>query len=119
MQTFSGSAGQPGFAESVSRTLLEFQRYGWGPGDLEAWITALSENQRRSDALARKMSDLAQLWRTYNELLARGGWNDHPAWEAAAAEAVRGWGALDGCRLWVDGFSSFTALELELLAALL
>lgn len=111
------SASQPGVAESIGQTLLEFQRYGWTLADLEGWIAG--EAGGPVTLTLRKARDLALLWRDFEAALAAGRWDDPARMFELAAAALRRSDWLDGARLWVDGFASFTAQETIILEALL
>lgn len=119
LEAFGQSARYPGVAESLSGAILEFQRYGWQVGDLEAWLQAQGGEQAKSNLLGRKVRDIVTLWKDYEGALADGGWEDPARLFETAAHSIRRWRWLDGARIWVDGFSSFTAMELTLLEALL
>jgi len=114
---FQTTAGQPGVAESVHEALLELQRYGWRPDDLEARLAAMPPAARQTDPSARKLADLALIWRDYERLLAELGLEDMLAFYPAAAQAIAQWPDLHGAHLWIDGFSSFTTLEWRLVEA--
>ena len=64
--------------------------------------------------LGRKLRDLGVIWREYLRLLREAGLTDAGGRHAAAVRAIAQWGELAGCRVWVDGFATFTAQELEL-----
>jgi ATP-dependent helicase/nuclease subunit B len=114
-----GSADQDGMAEAVGRALTELARYGWSPHAIQAWLEPQAQADRLSSPLARKAADLALIWADYQEQLRQAGWQDQPVRHAAAVRAVARWDALAGCQAWIDGFSSFTVQEMELLEALL
>jgi ATP-dependent helicase/nuclease subunit B len=115
---FGPSASRPGTAESVAAALLEFQRYGWRAADLAGCLDARSRPPQGNSLLTRKLRDLSVIWAAYDALLARLGWADPSRRVEAAAAAIRDWQALDGARVWIDGFASFTDQELALLEAL-
>jgi ATP-dependent helicase/nuclease subunit B len=119
LHVFAASAAQPGLADRLARTLDELQQYAWTPDRIDAWLAALPKVDRTTHPTARKLSDLLIIWRAYDAQLERGGWGDATAHHAATLAAIRQWPALEGCRLWIDGFSSLTALEHDLLEALL
>ncbi len=119
LQVFGAAADQRGVTETLSDSILEFQRYGWTPADLEQWVAARPPEQQKTDLLARKLSDLALLWHEYEAGLTEAGLEDPALFYKTAAGAVRHWEGLEAARVWVDGFASFTTLEWELLAALL
>ena len=113
------SASQPGVAETVSKTILEFQRYGWSLADIESWVHLEILEQGEAGLTVRKLRDLAILWRDYEAALVAGHWEDPARMYEAAAAAIRKSDWLAGARVWIDGFASFTALEMTILDALL
>ena len=119
LRVFRSTIGQSGMVERIDAAILEFQRYGWSLAELEAWIERLGAEELANDLLARKLSDLAALWRAYEAMLATGGWDDPARRSERATEAIAQWDALDGARVWVDGFATFTAQETALIEALL
>ena len=120
LQVFGATAAtRAGHASTLAATIEELQRYGWTPGALESWLADHPDETKQQSHLARKLNDLARIWRDYEAALARGGWRDPEArWTEAAALMSR-LPELTGAHVWVDGFSSFTAMEMGLLEALL
>lgn len=119
LRLFGGSSDLPGLAASLSRSLGEFQNYGWKSADLRARGEALAEEGSAHEVLRRKLDDLALVWEDYLALLGELGWEDLPRRNEAAAERLAEWSELEGARLWIDGFASFTEEELRLLDAVL
>ncbi|MCH8333514.1 hypothetical protein IIC65_06225, partial [Candidatus Sumerlaeota bacterium] len=109
----------PGSSATVGRTLREFTRYGWKPKDLRHRIEALEAEGKADTILHWKLQDLEKIWRAYDALLEEKGLVDASRLSEAACDQVRRWDEIDGARLWIDGFASFTGEELGLLEALL
>lgn len=112
-------ADLPGMAESVGRALVEFQRHGWTPDDLRARLAGIAKDHDLQPQSHWKLADIATLWEDHRADLAARGLLDDAESARRAADAIRAWGDLDGARLWIDGFASFTAQERALLEALL
>lgn len=119
LQIFGGSAELPGLAASLSRTIEEFQRFGWRNEDLRERLEGLSAEAGANEVLRRKLADLSLIWESYSGLLRDLGFADLPARAEEAARRIAEWEALRGARVWIDGFASFNEEELRLLDALL
>lgn len=119
LRVLGRSADLPGLAEAVSDSLLEFQRYGWDHSAIERKISELELNEPQDRVLIWKLQDLASVWRGYTELLSERELEDLSAITSSAIESVRRWDELEECQIWIDGFTAFTGVELNLLEALL
>lgn len=120
LKAFQVTAGQPGLAETIHATLMEFYQYGWRPEDLQQRLSLSGESGEETETLfGRKLHDLVLLWRGLEAALAKGGWSGPGEAGRAAVEAVRRWDDVHGMRLWVDGFASFTGHEIALLETLI
>src|SRR5690606_11148312 len=100
-----------GLIVRLDRQILELQRYGWTPETLARLQTPAGSAETDEHLLRRKLADLEQIWRTYQELLSDGGWTDPATLPEHAADAIARWSELDGAEVWVDGFASLTAQE--------
>jgi ATP-dependent helicase/nuclease subunit B len=115
LKIFHGSAGMGGLARQLSLELRELQRRGVGPERM----SALAAGTELTEALRRKLSDLALLQRDYTEWTVKHGVQDAGCLADAATEALRreksAWRIGE---LWLDGFGELTPQDLGLLAAL-
>ncbi len=112
-------ADLPGLAETVAQSLIEFQRYGWTREDLANRARTTESDDGQMSLLQMKLHDLELLWGDYDRALAERGLADSASVHRLAAQQIRRWPALEGARVWIDGFASFTAQERDLLEALL
>ncbi|MBE0537582.1 MAG: exodeoxyribonuclease V subunit gamma [Phycisphaerae bacterium] len=120
LKTFGPTAHAPGLAAELTKTIIELHEYEQQPED----VAGLAEGVRRTrpeHPAADKFEDLALVYRSYLDFL------DSRADVFANGDArltvVRqhvgraDW--LKGGRLWVDGFSSFTVQQRQLLIELM
>lgn len=119
LELFRASARLPGFAQQLSGLLREFQRARIGPSAIDR-----AAAQAGTTALARKLRDLAFLFREYLAWLAAEKIEDADRLLDIAADALREASAAEGVAtrfggLWLDGFAEMTEQELALLQALL
>ena len=123
LRIFGPSALLPGFAREMASTITELHRYARSVEDMEGLLkclrspgTDLPSAGRRLSAL--KFADIAMVFQQYAEAL-RDKFVDPEAQIAAACRAVRKSPIIQGARLWVDGFASFTGGETALLIEVL
>ena len=118
LQIFHGSASLTGFARTLSLELRALQRRGLSP----AALSALASRDDLSDALRRKLNDLALLQGAYVEWLAQQKLQDADCVLDLAARALETSSAkrptLAVAGIWLDGFGELPPQELNLLAAL-
>jgi len=126
LQIFGASALLPGFAREMASLITELHRYAKSVEDIEGLLKSLQAGvlgpkARRMDLSpdgcrlsAGKFADIALVFQQYAEAL-RDKFVDPEAQIAAACRAVRKSPILQGARLWVDGFASFTGGEMALL----
>jgi len=116
LKLFRASARLTGFAQQLSLALSELQRSELTPESLDQ----LAGRAQDSGSLALKLHDLATLLRDYLAWLDARHLQDADSLLASATRALSE-SAQDEMKigsLWVDGFSEWSAPELELLAAL-
>ncbi|MDR2356700.1 MAG: PD-(D/E)XK nuclease family protein [Oscillospiraceae bacterium] len=99
------------FLERLKAAAGEFKSAGIAPEALEAAAASASV------ALGEKLGDLALVIGAYNGLLGANG--DAPDRLAALAKRIPQCGSLANGHVYVDGFNDFTALELDVVGALL
>lgn len=117
LKVFGRSAGQPGFADTLARTLGEMKTYCIQPADLAAGLNALNVREDRS-LLANKLADLRLLYEAMEECLA-GRFTDPDDYLNLLADGLEKTAAFKEAEVWVDGFSGFTPQEYRVLDALL
>lgn len=120
LKLFRASARLTGFAQHLSDVLRGFQQHQVTPESLEQLAARLPD----PPSVAYKLQDFAELLRQYSAWLASRGLQDSECLLPHVTQALRDLSpsaqaklAIGG--LWVDGFSEFTAQEIELLSVLL
>ncbi len=116
-KVFRRSAGLPGFADTLARTLGEMKTYCIGPEEL-ALTTEVLRGIAGADLLADKLSDLQLLYSDLEVELADR-FTDPDDYLNLLADRLEMSPAVRGGEVWVDGFSGFTPQEYRVLAALL
>jgi len=117
LKVFGRSAGQPGFADTLARTLGEMKTYCILPSDLAAGAGALRKAGNRG-LLADKLDDLYLLYSEL-EVYLTGRFTDPDDYLNLLADRLDKSAAVKGAEVWVDGFNGFTPQEFRVLAALL
>ncbi len=116
LKVFQRSAGLPGFADTLARSLAEIKTYCIGADDLAMAATALQG--RGASLLADKINDLILMYDALEEVLADR-FTDPDDYLNLLADRLELSCAAHGGEVWVDGFSGFTPQEYRVLAALL
>lgn len=109
-------AGKPGFAEGVSNAIKELAQAGLGPRDIRAYCKSLGGDG--AEIFVQKLEDIAKLFELFGQHVNE----KYIVAEAEAAflpEKIAGAGFLEGCEVWVDGFTGFTEQEYAILGALM
>ncbi len=119
LELFRASARLPGFAQQLSTLLRELQRARLGPDAVAVAARGLGETP-----LARKLRDVALIFREYLAWLDREKLEDADRLLELAARALEEQGARSGPKalfggLWLDGFAEMTEQELSLLRQVL
>jgi len=117
LKIFGRSVNQPGFADTLARTLGEMKTYCILPADLAAGLGALRDAGTQS-LLADKLEDLCLLYSELEVYLA-GRFTDPDDYLNLLADRLEKAAAVKGAEVWVDGFIGFTPQEYRVLAALL
>ncbi len=111
LRFFSRSAHQAGLPAKIEATLWEFDRAGKRPEDIE---TLAGE---AGGMFAAKLSDLALLYRAYNDYLGQERLDPRRR-IAAIMERMKEAACLRGATVFVDGFSEFSDPERRMLVRL-
>ncbi|MDD4766774.1 MAG: helicase-exonuclease AddAB subunit AddB [Desulfotomaculaceae bacterium] len=117
IRVFRRSAGQPGFADTLARTLGEIKSYCIEPADLTAAAAALRDLQG-AETLAEKLEDLYLLYNDLEDFL-EDRFIDPDDYLNLLADRLALSRAVHDGQVWVDGFSGFTPQEYRVLASLL
>ncbi len=117
LQLFRASARLPGFAQQLGGLLRELQRAGLTPAAVDA-----AAAPHANTPLARKLADIAWLFREYQQWLAAEKLEDSDrllevATRQLDAVAQHAGASVRFGGLWLDGFAEMTAQELALLRA--
>ncbi|MCL6447531.1 MAG: helicase-exonuclease AddAB subunit AddB [Armatimonadetes bacterium] len=118
---------RPGFLAALSELIGELKMCRITPEDLRELAGReaagdgpggeTKEREGEGGLLGRKLDDLYLVYRQLAEKLA-GGFSDPDDYLDLLAQQIPGAAFLEGCRVWVDGFASFTPQEGAVLAAL-
>ncbi|NIA17543.1 MAG: hypothetical protein GWO86_04260, partial [Planctomycetes bacterium] len=114
---FGSSASQPGLAAEVTKIIIELQRYGQSPEDIDKLIKAL-EKDNVSNSARLKFSDIRFVFQEYLNFIESNFANPDTQLDMAR-QKIADTGFIKGAKLWVDGFSGFTTQELQILAEML
>ncbi|MGB9802692.1 PD-(D/E)XK nuclease family protein, partial [Desulfofundulus sp.] len=104
-------AGRPGFLASLSDLIGELKMHRVAPEPLEELASD------KEGHLGQKLKELCLIYRRLGEKLA-GRFTDPDDYLNLLAQRISSASFLDNCRVWVDGFSSFTPQEFAVLEAL-
>lgn len=107
LQAFKSSAVQPGFSRQMAQVLAELHREAHTVQDVDSLIARLDRGGM-GKATVLKWRDIMAVLQAYEQALA-GRFVDPNVELEASRKALAGAGWLAGARLWVDGFSGFTA----------
>jgi ATP-dependent helicase/nuclease subunit B len=117
IRIFQRSISQPGFADTLARTLGEIKNYCIEPGDLVSASTALREI-RGAEMLAEKLEDLYLLYNDLDAVL-EDRFIDPDDYLNLLADRLSISNTVRGGEVWVDGFSGYTPQEYRVLSSLL
>ncbi|OIQ53792.1 helicase-exonuclease AddAB subunit AddB [Neomoorella thermoacetica] len=115
---FAPLAGSPGFIEQLAHTIAELKLYRVTPADLDRILERYRETGREQTILARKLRDLALVYRELETYLA-GRYLDPDDYLTLLAGRLPEAAFIRGARVWVDGFNGFTPQEEAVLQALM
>ncbi|HHT28574.1 MAG TPA: hypothetical protein GXZ82_15225 [Firmicutes bacterium] len=112
LSLFSRAARQPGFVLQLERAIQEMNRYNHEPEQL--WEIA---EQAATSATRQKLREMSMLWQAFQQALKEreAGLDDHLRKATALGPQAR---FIQDAEVWVDGFTSFTPLEQNLLLML-
>jgi len=118
---FKGVAERAGFVEQLDRTLGELRQFGHTRLTIDTLIGEIQGEKKTPDTRTRvligKLRDLGVLLESYSAGLEK---NKDWDFEQVSVEAAKHAGEtklLAGAQVWVDGFSAFNSLEMNLFKA--
>lgn len=118
---FTKSSDTPGFIENMDMMLKEFQRYNVEPGHINN-IKEQAEQKTTQSAndkiLSDKLSDILLLWEKIEQEM-EGRFVGLEDYLPILRDKLPHSKMLEGCRIYIDGFHSFTPQEMEILTMLI
>jgi len=110
LSVFARAHKQYGFLEEVSETIAELKR-----ANISSDLLSDSAEGLEADPLIKgKLQDLSLVYKAYEEGL-QGKYTDDEDRINYVLEVLGLWSEIQGARLWIDGFSGFTAQEYQLI----
>jgi ATP-dependent helicase/nuclease subunit B len=117
LKVLGSSAQRGGLSVQMAEVVAEMNRYAKTPEDIEQVLSQMQKDESKNLS-ALKFADIGVVFREYLKFI-EGRFIDPYIQLNLACQAVAGSELVRGARLWVDGFSSFTVSEREILAELL
>jgi ATP-dependent helicase/nuclease subunit B len=117
LKALAPSVGREGLSREMAEVIVEFHRWGKEPEDVEEVIGRWGKDEGKK-LTAMKFADIGLVFREYVAFI-EGRFIDPDMQLTRALKAVGKAEFLRGARLWVDGFSGFTAGELAMLTELM
>jgi ATP-dependent helicase/nuclease subunit B len=117
LKVFGASANEAGLSREMSETINELYDYAKTADDIEVLLANLRKDEEHNLA-AMKFADIAVIFRAYSKTIENNFINP----ETLVREAILGLAKSEfvkGAKLWVDGFSGFTASETAILREML
>jgi ATP-dependent helicase/nuclease subunit B len=115
LKIFQKAADKNGFVQQVEQMLIEFKRYAINPDELKQKTAESSEGNK---ALGDKIHDLELVYRQFEDELF-GKYIDSEDYFKLLAEKVSVSSYLKSAEVYIDGFYSFTPLELMIIGQLI
>ncbi|MFQ6035463.1 MAG: PD-(D/E)XK nuclease family protein [Sedimentisphaerales bacterium] len=117
LKIFNLSANWPGLGRQMAQTIIELHQYAKTPEDIDQLLGELGKDERNNLATL-KFADIGLIFKEYLSFI-EGKFLDPDIQLNQACRAVASANWARGAKLWIDGFASFTASELAILAELL
>lgn len=134
LRIFQGVVSRPGFVDKLSRVIMEIEQSHLGALELEGELLTVPvtiaaaldltdwdepETMDGERVLEAKAHDLELIWEAYQtKLMGLELADDNECWRKAV-EGISRAAFLEGAEVWIDGFNTFSAPEIGLIAALL
>ncbi|MGA9227202.1 MAG: 3'-5' exonuclease, partial [Mesobacillus sp.] len=115
LKIFQKAADKNGFVQQMEQMLIEFKRYAIKPEELAGKMAGTSEGNK---ALGDKIHDLELVYRKFEDELF-GKYIDSEDYFKLLAEKVPASEYLKNAEVYIDGFYSFTPLELMIIDQLI
>ena len=117
LKVLGSSAQRSGLSVRMAQVVAELHRYAMTPEDIEQ-VLSLLQKDGNNKLTAYKFADIGVVFREYLNFI-EGRFIDPDIQLNLACKEVAQSKLVKGARLWVDGFSSFTVSEREILIELL
>ncbi|MHC4124253.1 MAG: PD-(D/E)XK nuclease family protein [Planctomycetota bacterium] len=117
LEIFGTSAEKSGLGIQLAETIAELHRYGKESEDIDGLINKLNE-QENYKLTAQKFNDIGRIFKEYLRFI-EGKFIDPDMQLAGIRKIISQSDFIKGSRLWVDGFSGFTASETVILTELM
>lgn len=115
LKIFQKAAEKNGFVQQMEQMLIEFKRYAVNPQEL---VGKMAEGTEGNKALHDKIHDLELIYRQFEDELF-GKYIDSEDYFKLLAEKIPASGYLKNAEVYIDGFYSFTPLELKIIDQLI
>jgi|GEM_PF-1624525 len=109
---FSSGCDKTGFADQLKLTLTELFKYSISPDDIEKCAS------QSDTVLQNKLFDTAMIYNDYMAFLESGYISADDTLDMLYKK-IDGCSFLQGCEVWIDGFSGFTPQELRIIQKLI
>jgi len=119
--TFQKALEKQGFLKQLEQMITEFKRYEITPDGLKNHLSHMNQfvhKQPGEEALANKLTDLLYIYEKLY-LALKDHYMDGEDQLRLLAEKIAGSKLLEGAEVYIDGFHSFTPIELSVIEALL
>lgn len=113
MTIFATASKKQGFIDIVSKTITEFKKYNVNSQGIEEVLNTIDDEE-----LHKKLKDLTLLFDSFNERLHKG----HIDGEDRLTlldEKLEKCSIYDGAEIWIDEFTTFTPIQLNIITKLL
>ena len=113
MTIFATASKKQGFIDIVSKTITEFKKYNINSEGIEEILKTIDDEE-----LHKKLKDLTLLFDSFNERLHKG----HIDGEDRLTlldEKLEECSIYDGAEIWIDEFTTFTPIQLNIITKLL
>jgi ATP-dependent helicase/nuclease subunit B len=120
LRFFAQAARQSGLASKLDSTFADFERNGRNSDDLarlESDLATIAQRTGKQQSLADKVHDLRLIYDAYTAYLGQERLDRHRRL-GQVLDCIGGSRKLEGASVYVDGFSSFTEYERQVLAKL-
>ncbi|MCL2851537.1 MAG: PD-(D/E)XK nuclease family protein [Defluviitaleaceae bacterium] len=114
---FAQTVERDGFIDSCDRAFREFAQYNVTPEELARRVAQVSQQDGGRGILGYKLADIARLYELFTAYISE----RYIITEQAAnfvPDKLAASDFLTGCRVWIDGFTGFTAQEYGIIGGL-